>query len=91
MVGPLYVVGAPARSSSGFRCEANGYAKACYGRAEPFFSMPSRVAPGLHMLARMHDNNNLRSGYLGPLVVMGTLPIVIYMLVWFVLPWLAKG
>jgi hypothetical protein len=39
----------------------------------------------------MNDNNRVRSGYLGPFVVMAVVPIVVYMLVWFVLPWIAKG
>jgi hypothetical protein len=37
------------------------------------------------------DPNNVRSGNLGVIVVMAVVPIVIYMLVWLVLPGIAKG
>jgi len=37
------------------------------------------------------DANNVRSSHLGMVVVMGIAPIVAYMIVWVVLPWLAKG
>ena len=36
------------------------------------------------------DANNVRSSHLGMVVLMGIAPIVVYMLVWVVLPWLAK-
>lgn len=36
------------------------------------------------------DTNNIRSGNLG-MVVLAVVPILIYMLVWVVLPWVAKG
>lgn len=36
------------------------------------------------------DANNVRSGHLGPIVVMAVVPIVIYMLVWLLLPWIGK-
>jgi hypothetical protein len=37
------------------------------------------------------DPNNVRSGNLGVIAVMAVVPILIYMLVWLVLPWIAKG
>ena len=37
------------------------------------------------------DGNNVRSGNLGMFVVMAIVPILFYMLVWLVLPWIAKG
>jgi len=36
------------------------------------------------------DTNKIRSGNLG-MVVLAVVPILIYMLVWVVLPWVAKG
>jgi hypothetical protein len=36
------------------------------------------------------DTNNVRSGNLG-MVVLAVVPILIYMVVWLVLPWIAKG
>jgi hypothetical protein len=39
----------------------------------------------------MDDNSNPRSAHLGVFVVMGVVPIVGYMLVWFVLPWVERG
>lgn len=36
------------------------------------------------------DANNVRSGSLG-MLVMAVVPILIYMLVWLVLPWIVKG
>ena len=35
------------------------------------------------------DTNNVRSGSLG-MVVMAVVPILVYMLVWLVLPWIGK-
>jgi hypothetical protein len=37
------------------------------------------------------DENNVRSGNLGMFVVMAVAPILVYMLAWLVLSWLAKG
>jgi len=40
-------------------------------------------------VAASMDANNVRSSHLG-MVVLAVLPILIYMLVWLVLPWIAK-
>jgi hypothetical protein len=37
------------------------------------------------------DANNVRSANLGMLVMLVVVPIVMYMIVWLVLPWIAKG
>jgi hypothetical protein len=37
------------------------------------------------------DANNVRSANLGMFVVLVVVPIVMYMMVWLVLPWIAKG
>jgi hypothetical protein len=36
------------------------------------------------------DTNNVRSSNLG-MVVLAVVPIMIYMLVWLALPWIARG
>jgi hypothetical protein len=37
------------------------------------------------------DANNVRSANLGMFVILVVVPIVMYMMVWLVLPWIAKG
>ena len=54
--------------------------------AKPVFSTQSRLATRLHLVGAM-DTNNVRSGNLGMAVV----PILVYMIIWLVLPWVAKG
>jgi hypothetical protein len=39
----------------------------------------------------MDVDNNIRSGNLGVLVVMAAVPIVVYMLAFFFLGWIAEG
>jgi hypothetical protein len=40
-------------------------------------------------VAASMDANNVRSSHLG-MVVLAVVPILIYMLIWLVLPWIAK-
>jgi hypothetical protein len=81
-----------AYSSSGFRCEAKGYpsAYAVLRRTGVFKSVAYWHWTCKSWRDSM-DANNARSANLGTFVILVVVPIVMYILVWLVLPWIAKG
>ena len=82
---------ASAYSSSGLSFESNGYARANGGFGEAVFSMMSRMATSLQMLASMDENNHPSSANLGVFIVMSIVPIVLYVVTVLVLPWVGRG